>query len=162
MQKLIHKRRLMIKDRLFRIPHSAFRTSCRSRRAFTLMELLVATLLFGAVLVTAAPVLGWVIRERSAAERRQLAVEEVANLMETITLDGRFEAVTEKALAPPTLSPQAKRRLKDARLDVKVEEDPKPPAAKRISIELRWRNRVGEFAAPVRLTTWIFRRKETQ
>jgi hypothetical protein len=103
-------------------------------------------------------VLGWVAMERRAWDRRQWAVQEAANLMERVT--GRpYESVTSSSVESVGLSAQAKQVLPDAELKAEVSQD--EPAggkgSKRVAIRLRWRNRAGEWDAPVRLVSWVYR-----
>ena len=63
------------------------------------------------------------------------------------------------AAAALSISPGGLQSLPGAELTVAVDES-QPGAgrsAKRIAVRLRWRNRVGEWEAPVRLATWIER-----
>lgn len=103
-------------------------------------------------------VLGWAGAERRAWDRRQWAAQEASNLMEEAT-SRPFEAVTASALKSLQLSPQARALLPAAELASEVaENDPAGgPGSKRVAIRLRWHNRSGEWDAPVRLTSWIYR-----
>ena len=105
-------------------------------------------------------VLGWVALERRAAEHRQRAVLEVANVMERITAYP-FEEVTPDLARRITLSATARQSLPDSELAVEstdsepgggpigqADRDPAPLAG-----------RSGEWDAPVRLTSWIERRR---
>ena len=108
-------------------------------------------------------VLGWIAHERRAADRRERAVVEVANLMERITAH-RFEEVTpELARRADAFRARHGQSLPDPELAVLdgAGEGTGALAAKRIAIRLRWRGRSGEWEAPVRLTSWMHpRRKE--
>lgn len=103
-------------------------------------------------------VLGWVAAERRTWDRRQWASQEVANLMERLTARP-YESVTSSTVEKIGLSPQARQRLPDAELNVEVGEN--GPAggqdSKRIEVRLRWHNRAGEWDAPVRLVSWVYR-----
>jgi hypothetical protein len=88
------------------------------------------------------------------------AVQEVANAMERLTAYPIEEVTAERGRAM-SISPTAARSLPGAELSVDVDQS-QPGAgrsAKRIAIRLRWRNRAGEWEAPVRLATWIERRR---
>jgi len=118
----------------------------------------MATVLLMIAMTLTVKVLGWVALERRAAERRQRAVIEVANVMERITAYP-FEEVTPALARRITLSETARQRLPDAELALDVS-DGAPVAgraARRIAIRLRWRGSAGEWDAPVRLTSWIER-----
>ena len=135
---------------------SNLKSQIRGRRGFTLLELSVACVLLAVAMVVALQLLGWVALERRAAERRQWAIQEVANVMEHFTARGWENATLDQAKAIQ-LSKPAREVLPDAELMVAVTTPESVPATKRISVELKWRNRAGEFDAPVRLTTWLYR-----
>ena len=104
-------------------------------------------------------VLGWVGVERRAWDRRQWAAQEVSNLMEqatsrpfedvtTTSLKGLADLSPGSSLAPgtPSWRPRLRRTTTAG-----------GPGSKRVAIRLRWHNRSGEWDAPVRLTSWIYR-----
>ena len=105
-------------------------------------------------------VLSYAGLQRRAAEQRQRAIQEASNAMERLTALPFDDVTTERARAL-TISPTALQRLPDAELAANVDESQPGPgrSAKRIAIRLRWRDRAGEWEAPVRLTTWIERRR---
>ena len=105
--------------------------------------------------------LSTVAKERKAAERRQRAGLEVANLMERITAHP-FDLVTAELARKLTISETARQTLRDAELAALVSESAQDtagaPAGKRISISLRCgASSSGQWEAPVRLTSWIAR-----
>jgi hypothetical protein len=107
-----------------------------------------------------ARVVGWTAADRRNLDRREWAVQEAANLMERLSARP-FEDLTADAVKDTPLSPEAARTLPDAKLDVEIVDD--DPAggddSKRITLGLRWRSRSGEWDAPVRLTSWVYRRE---
>lgn len=129
------------------------------RRAFTMIEVAVATLLLAIAMTLTVQILGWVAAERRALERRQCAIGEVANILERLAARpwGRLSAETAKTV---TLSETARRSLPDAELTVKVAELAEGGDAKRILVSLRWRTRQGNWDAPVRLAAWSYRRRD--
>jgi hypothetical protein len=132
----------------------------RKRRGSLLAEVTMATVMLMIAMSLTVKVLGWVALERRVAERRQRAVLEVANVMERITAYP-FEEVTPDLTRRITLSTTAGQSLPDSDLVVDVtNSDPGAGrSAKRIAIRLRWKGRSGEWDAPVRLTSWIERRR---
>jgi hypothetical protein len=120
----------------------------------------MATVMLVIAMSLTVKVLGWVALERRAAERRRRAVLEVANVMERITAYP-FEEVTPDLTRRITLSTTAGQSLPESDLVVEVtNSDPGAGrSAKRIAIRLRWKGRSGEWDAPVRLTSWIERRR---
>jgi len=96
--------------------------------------------------------------ERRSWDRRQWAAQEISNLMEEAT-SRPFEDVTSASLKGLAISPHARGLLPGAELAAEVAaNDPAGgPGSKRVAIRLRWHNRSGEWDAPVRLTSWIYR-----
>jgi hypothetical protein len=81
-------------------------------------------------------------------------------VLERITAYPYDEITAERARALG-LSPWAQQSLPRAELAVAVAEETPGAgrAAKRLSVHLRWHGRSGEWEAPVRLTTWVERRR---
>jgi hypothetical protein len=134
----------------------------RTRRGSLLVEVAMAMALLMIAMALTVKVVGWVAHERRAAERRERAIAEVANLMERVTAYP-FEQVTPELAARITLSEAARQSLKGAELTIDVAGQTASAAAqtaaKRIAIKLRWRDQSGEWVAPVRLTSWIETRR---
>lgn len=124
---------------------------------FTLVELMISGLLLGVVFVAAIPTMAWIARERTAAERRQIALLEVGNQMERLCLIP-WDELPAGAAPESKLAASAIAQLPEAQLTVVVDGDPRDPSAKRITVELRWMNGPSLPAAPVRVTTWVYRR----
>ena len=136
--------------------------STRSRpRGSLLVEVAMAAVLLMIAMTLTVKVIGLVALERRASERRQRALVEVANVMERITAHP-FDDVTPELAGRLTLSTSARQSLSDSELAVDVAgTEPGPGrSAKRIAIKLRWRGPNGEWMAPVRLTSWIERRRQ--
>jgi prepilin-type N-terminal cleavage/methylation domain-containing protein len=127
------------------------------RTGFTLTELLAATVVLAAVMVASVQVLGSLARQRRAAERRQWAMEEVANIMERLTVQP-WDRLTTEHVQAFEISQAARAVLPDVALACEVLPEPGEHASKRITLELAWRDRAGEREKPVRLTAWIYRR----
>jgi len=135
----------------------------RGRRGSLLAEVTMSTVLLVIVMSMTVKVLGWVALERRAAERREQAVVLVANLMERLAAHP-YDEVTPDLAREYAAPARTAGSLPDAELKVDVAES-QPGAgrsAKRIAIQLRWRDHNGEWAAPVRLTSWIERRRTSR
>lgn len=131
-----------------------------ARRGSLLAEVAMGTVMVMIAMTLTIKVLGYVGSQRRAAEHRQRAVQEVANVLERITAYPYDEITAERA-RQMALAPSAEPSLPGAELAVSVAEE-RPAAgrsAKRIAVRLRWRNRSGEWESPVRLTTWVERRR---
>ena len=131
------------------------------RRGFTLLEVSVAGLLLAILMAITVQMLGWVASERRATERRQWAIQEAANVMEQLAAQS-WEKLTSDHVAAIELSAQARQVLPDAELQVTVVVEPEQPGTKRLSVTVRWQPRPEQPAAQARLTSWVYRREETQ
>ena len=111
----------------------------------------------------AVKVLSAVAIQHRSAEQRQRATQEAANLMERI-MSYRFEEVTSELVHSLSISQATLRSIPSAELAIEVNPSEPGPGrhAKGIRVQLRWRNRAGEWEAPVRLTTWIEQRRSGQ
>jgi len=132
--------------------------SVRPRRGVLLPELAMATVMLMIGMTLTVKVLGYAGQQRRAAEQRERAVQEAANAMERLTARP-FDEVNPDRAAALAISPASLPSLPGAELSVTVDESRPGPgrSAKRIAVRLRWRNRAGDWDAPVRLTTWIER-----
>lgn len=126
-----------------------------ARRGLTLVEITIAVFLLAVSMTLTVRVLGWVASERRAGERRQCATREAANVVEHLTALP-WERVTADTARSLTLSDTARMSLPSGELNATVDE-PAGGDAKRVSVRIRWRNRGGDWDAPVRLTAWTFR-----
>lgn len=131
------------------------RTRARTRRGVGLVEIAIAVVLLAVAMSLTVRLLGWIALERRAAERRQWAAQEVANLMEELTALPWDRVAADRPMVD-RLRRESAAKLPGGELTVDVTEEPSP-RAKRIALRLRWRNRAGEWDAPVRLTSWVHR-----
>lgn len=125
------------------------------RRGFTVVELLSALVLIGVVFTVSISLLLAVAHERRFAQQRQFAMQHAANLLERSTARGWAGLADgpqpiEPAHADLTdLLPEL-----DRRIDVtSTSED---FDARRVTVSIRWKNRTGQFVAPIRLTAWVY------
>ena len=126
------------------------------RRAFTMVEVAITSLLLMIAMTVTLQVLGWVAAERRAVDRRQCAIRESANIMERLAARP-WEELTAGALKDVKLSEPATRTLPGAELSVAAVDKTDSGGSKRLSLRLRWRNRAGGWEAPVRLSAWTYR-----
>jgi hypothetical protein len=131
-----------------------------SRRGSLLAEVAMGTVMVMIAMTLTVKVLGYAGSQRRAADHRQRAVQEAANVMERITAYP-YDEITPERARELALSPSARQSLPHAELAVAVgdEQPGASRAAKRISVRLRWHGRSGEWESPVRLTTWVERRR---
>jgi prepilin-type N-terminal cleavage/methylation domain-containing protein len=128
-------------------------------RGFTMIEIAVTSLMLAIAMTATMRCLGWVAAERRAVERRQCAVEEVANLMERLAARP-WGRLTPGPVDDLKLSEPAREKLPGAELTVMVDDQAGSPGARRLSVRLKWRARNGEWEAPARLTAWTSRRRD--
>jgi Tfp pilus assembly protein PilE len=129
-----------------------------TRRGMTLMELAVAGVLLGTLLVVCLQLLMATAAVRKSVDQRQLAVLEVGNVMERVAAR-RWGELTPQAAAAQRLSDSARDRLPGVELKVEISEPtpaPKAPPAKRITVSLRWQDRTGQYLPPIIVTTWRY------
>jgi Tfp pilus assembly protein PilV len=126
-----------------------------------MVEVTLSVFLLAVAMTTTVQILGWVATQRRAIERRQWAIQEVANLMEHLTAEP-WDRVTPDSARALTLSDEIRRKLPEPELKLDVDETEAGRGEKRLAIQLRWRNRSGTWEAPVRLTAWIARRRSAR
>jgi len=129
----------------------------QGRDGFTLVELMVAGLLLGAVMLVTIPTMHRIALEHRAAVKRQIALEEASNMMERFTTRP-WNEIDDKTAKTVTISDSTRRQLPDVKSTVTVHSSPKPDA-KRITLTLTWTGRFARAHAPVRLTAWVYRNK---
>jgi len=129
------------------------------RCGISVLELLVAAVVLAVLMGLVAQMLTHLARQRRESERRMLAVQEVANVMERLAAEPLGDLTPERVQSI-SLSRQAERSLPGAELNIEVAVPDDQPNAKRIRVELRWQNLAGETVAPVRLTTWRYQTRE--
>jgi Tfp pilus assembly protein PilV len=135
--------------------------SLTTRKGSMLIEVTMATVLLIIIMSVALKVMGFAARERAAADRRQRALFEAANVMEKMAAYSFAEVTPERALQM-TLSDAARLGLPGCELKVDVstaDSASRGGPAKRVAVLVRWRDQSGEWASPVRLTSWIQERR---
>ncbi len=128
----------------------------RGRRGAFLAEAVIATAVLVAALAMTARLLGGLAGERRALERRQVAAEAAANLVERFAALDPAERTPER-LASLNLDPEALDALPDARLEATLDGPDSESEADliRLVVHLRWADRPGREEAPVRLVAWL-------
>ena len=86
-------------------------------------------------------------------------MNELANAMERIVSEQFDRVTTERASAVMVGVPLLK-SLNNPEWEATVSDDPASQTpARRVSLRLRWKTRSGEWDAPVRLSSWVFKRR---
>lgn len=127
----------------------------RRRSGYLLVELIVAGIVLAVVMTVYLQLLSATSRQQRYADHRQLAGEELANLMERITAQP-YETIDLEKLQAKELSDSAISHLNEAELNIDVLPVSEPVAGKQISLSLRWRDSGNVFVAPTRLTSWVY------
>ena len=126
------------------------------RRGFLLMEVIVAAAVFGALLTVCLQLVSAAAAQRRAAQQRAAALTELGNVMERLATRPWPELTA--AAAAEKLPPDLAARLPGAVLHVAVATPAAEPAARQVTATLSWEDRNGKPVAPLRLTTWRYRR----
>jgi hypothetical protein len=98
--------------------------------------------------------------ERRYSERRAIALQEAANLVERVSAIA-YPEITTQRLKDITLSDDARKILPDAVATLTLHEEPASAAsgglaAKRVQVELKWMGAGNSPEAPVRLSYWAY------
>jgi prepilin-type N-terminal cleavage/methylation domain-containing protein len=144
------------------MPHryaSTARSVRSARRGFTMLELSICVGLLTVGLVLTLQLLSWIAAERRSAAYRQWALREADNLMERVT-SMPWDSVTRERVESLEPAKRTERELPGGRLTCDIAESSAEPKSKRVTIEVRWKNRAGDDDAPVRITAWISRQEQ--
>jgi Tfp pilus assembly protein PilV len=128
----------------------------KRRRGSMLIEVTMASVILIMIMSVALKVVGFAAHERLAAERRERALFEAANVMEKMAALP-FDEITPERAGRMTLADDSRQRLPGCELTVlvsTVSSQAQAGAAKRIAVKVRWRDQSGQWEAPVRLTSW--------
>lgn len=128
-------------------------------RGFTLVELAVASTLVGVLAITFLPMMAWVNKARQQNLERQIALEEVNNILESVTIRD-WNALTSEQLGELQVSDQCRGALRNAELRIDVVVEPESPASKRVTATLTWETAAGVKTAPMRMTAWAYEQSE--
>lgn len=124
------------------------------RGGFTLVEMMVASVLLMTVTMIVVPAIYWVHRERRQTEHYQIAIVEVENMMERIVALP-FNEINQPTVEKFVLSESALRQLSDPKFTIEIIGPDDLPLTKKIQIRLVWKDHHGMKLTPVRLTSWV-------
>jgi prepilin-type N-terminal cleavage/methylation domain-containing protein len=120
------------------------------RRGVTLMETLAALAVLGVAMLTLSQIAYLSLCERQRNAAREGAVEAAANLLEAAracSWEDLTPAWAEQQRLPEALS----RRMRDGRLEIRVEPEASLPHTRRITVAIHWLLDDGKPARPVQL-----------
>jgi prepilin-type N-terminal cleavage/methylation domain-containing protein len=123
------------------------------RRAFTIVEILVALLLLGTLTAVCLQFFAGVIAQRREQSAELSAAEEAANIMERLAAVA-WDDLPKQSGEQFSLSAQLKKVLPEGRVEVKVNDVTGPPPARRIAATVFWRPQPGEPERKARVVAW--------
>jgi type II secretory pathway pseudopilin PulG len=118
------------------------------RRAFTIVEALVAFAVLSVAMVLVAQFVGWAITERVRTDARMEATDAAANVLEEARAIGA-DGLTPEWAASRKLPEHLASRLPGGTLTGRVEAEDGRPRVKRVTVEVKWTNPGGTPARPV-------------
>jgi hypothetical protein len=125
------------------------------RRAYMLVEILMAGVLVGLSMAMTVKLLSTTVNQRRLAERRGWAIQESANVMERLTALPFPLLNTASARKEAKLSASAEAVLPGGRVEVEVREVDDGVAMKRIHVDVIWHGPSKLSEPPVRLTSFV-------
>jgi hypothetical protein len=125
------------------------------RRGVALLEVVVAFGLLAVLLTICLQMLAATAVQRRAVDRRAVAVEEAANIIERISALP-WDQVTAERLAAIRLSPDAGHSLPNGAVTLAVESSADGPRGKQVQLAITWSDPAGETERPVRLSYWMY------
>ena len=126
-----------------------------NRRGFTIVEMMAASAMTAVLVTMCVQMLTLTAVQRRGAERRSIALEEAANVTESLS-SLTWEEMTPERIAQVRLSEAAQQILGDGALKIALEPSTSGPPAKLIRVEIAWPNGASGGDAAVRLSSWIF------
>ncbi len=128
-----------------------------NHRGFTIVEMMAASAMTAVLVTMCVQMLSLTAVQRRAAERRTIALEEAANLTESLS-SLTWDEITPERIAQYRLSQPAQQVLGNGVLKIALEPSTSGPLAKLVRVEITWPNGASGGDAAVRLSSWIFSR----
>ncbi len=125
------------------------------RRGVLLIEVIAACGLTAVLLALCVQMLSLTALERRHIERRAIALQVAANLIERASALP-FDELSDAKLAELTISPEVGKILPQAKSVFTVSDEPGDLPARRVRLEVYWQGRGSREEAPARLTFWAF------
>jgi hypothetical protein len=132
----------------------------RGRRGSIFLEVCMALFMLGAALGVIAQLLVIAAQQKRGYERRSLATQEAANLLERV-IARPWDALAAGPVDQLDLPASAKTQLPEAQVRAEVIEEEGKPTQKQIQIQVDWVNRAGQRERPVQLVAWKHRLEGT-
>jgi len=128
-----------------------------TRRGSMLLEVVIASGLAAVLAMLFAQALSSVALERRHVERRAIALQEAANIVERVAAL-EWSQITSEGVTDIGLSPEIEHILPAAAAHLSVEEQPGEVPAKQVRVEIQWQGAAGQPEPPVRLSYWAYPR----
>lgn len=129
------------------------------QRGISIVELLTASVVAGALVVLVTQMLLAAALQHQAAQRRLLAMNELANVAERVAAM-KYDDINDEQLSAIELTAPLTAALPEAKLTFDLHPEADPPAGKRIAMAIVWGEADGGAGQSLRLTTWRFAREE--
>lgn len=136
------------------------RASIKRRSGVLLLDAAIATAVLVIAMSLTLQVVDRVAAQRRAADRRQLAVQCASNVMERLAArswDGLAVGQVVDMVVDDDLTAAIPEAICQARIDDVKATNGKPRDMRKITVDLRWRDRAGANQSNVRLVTWVAR-----
>ena len=127
----------------------------RSCRGIILIEAVVALVVLMVAMATLAQLLSLAAQQRRLTEQRRLALEELANQAERISLIV-WDDVTAEKLTTWQPSDKLLAVMPEPTCRASVTSEPGDLGARRIQLTVAWTDQVGQEIGPIDLTIWRF------
>jgi hypothetical protein len=127
------------------------------RRGIVMLEVIVGCGLLAILLAVCAQLLSTTAIARRNSERRAIALEEAANIIERV-IAVPFADMTSERLADIKLSPEVQQILPGGVAELVVEDETGELPSKRVSVKITWKGAAGRTEAPARITYWAYQR----
>ena len=123
-----------------------------ARKGTTLVEITVAAILASTIVGATLQYVSVLRDSRRAAEHRSVATQHASNIAERLS-GWDYDQVDERRIEQLLETEYSDTRLPEGQIKVRVYKET-DTEAKRIGIEVHWRDRAGQQVTPVRLTLW--------
>jgi hypothetical protein len=122
-------------------------------RGFTIAEVAAALVVAACAAAGLVHLVSASAAQRRASETRRLAIQEIANQAERLSLE-TWDNLTPERLASLKPEDELLAAVPGAKLTATLAEEAGPPAAKRVRLSITWTNSAGQPVEPLSLTIW--------
>lgn len=128
------------------------------RTGFTLLEVVAASIVLGALMVATLQMLAWQNVQRRVLDTRQVALAEASRILDRLTWES-WDRLTPERVQLESFSAKAASSFNSAALKITLTESNEGQLqAKRLQVEISW-PRAQAGLRPVRLVAWRYRQR---